>query len=163
MVDRSWIRLEGTLFDRACHPVTCPGALCNRRVYYHCRKIAVAGRSLAKLKEAVDEFGSHDITIPVIDKVDCSKPASLLAVACRTQVLINCVGPYRHYGEPVVQACIATRTDYLDVCGEPGVPSLLTCVPGLAFCLPATANAAKRQSLQWRRRTDLHPPRVEHA
>lgn len=133
-----------TVRPRAYHCVTWPRARCSDRcVYQNCRKVAVAGRSLVKLKETVDEFGSPDNTITVIDKVDCSKPASLLAVACRTQVLINCVGPYRHYGEPVVQACIATGTDYLDVCGEPGVRSLLTC--GQAFASAAAANAAKRR------------------
>ena len=86
-----------------------------------CRKIGVAGRSKTKLTETVDEFGSSDSEITIIHEVDCGKPASLLGVACRTKMLINCVGPYRHYGEPVVQACIATATDYLDVCGEPGM------------------------------------------
>jgi short subunit dehydrogenase-like uncharacterized protein len=33
--------------------------------------------------------------------------------------LINCVGPYRIYGEDVVAACIESETDYLDVTGEP--------------------------------------------
>ena len=32
---------------------------------------------------------------------------------------MNATGPYRFYGEAVVQACIATRTDYVDLCGEP--------------------------------------------
>lgn len=33
-------------------------------------------------------------------------------------VLLNCVGPYRHFGEPVVSACIAAKCDYIDLCGE---------------------------------------------
>lgn len=35
------------------------------------------------------------------------------------KVCINCVGPFRYYGEPVVKACIANKTHYVDVCGEP--------------------------------------------
>lgn len=91
--------------------------------FLHCRRIAVAGRSKSKLTDCVRQFGTGADDIVVIENVDCSKPSSLLAVACRARVLVNCVGPYRHYGEPVVQACVATGTDYLDVCGEPGVPA----------------------------------------
>lgn len=42
-------------------------------------------------------------------------------MAQTTKVVLNCVGPYRLYGEPVVQACVVAGTDYLDVCGEPGM------------------------------------------
>ena len=33
--------------------------------------------------------------------------------------MLNVVGPYRLYGEPVVRACAECGTDYLDVSGEP--------------------------------------------
>lgn len=39
----------------------------------------------------------------------------------QAKVLVNCCGPYRFYGEPVVKACIATRTHQVDVSGEPQV------------------------------------------
>lgn len=39
-----------------------------------------------------------------------------LARSCR--LLINCVGPFRYYGEPVVRACVEAGTHYLDVSGE---------------------------------------------
>lgn len=29
------------------------------------------------------------------------------------------LGPYQLYGSPVVQACAASGTDYVDLCGEP--------------------------------------------
>lgn len=33
---------------------------------------------------------------------------------------LSCVGrPYRYHGRPVVEACVAARTDYVDICGEP--------------------------------------------
>ena len=32
--------------------------------------------------------------------------------------MIATVGPYSTYGEPVVEACVATGTHYLDVTGE---------------------------------------------
>lgn len=37
----------------------------------------------------------------------------------RVQIIVNCCGPYRFYGEPVVRACIATGTHQVDVSGEP--------------------------------------------
>lgn len=36
----------------------------------------------------------------------------------KTRVLINTVGPYHLYGEPVVEACASNGTHYLDVTGE---------------------------------------------
>ncbi|CAA6657453.1 unnamed protein product [Spirodela intermedia] len=33
--------------------------------------------------------------------------------------MLNCVGPFRLYGEPVVAACVEAGTDYLDISGEP--------------------------------------------
>ncbi|XP_035534845.1 saccharopine dehydrogenase b isoform X2 [Morone saxatilis] len=43
-----------------------------------------------------------------------------LAVMCQQGlVILNCVGPYRFYGEPVVKACIAKGAHYIDICGEP--------------------------------------------
>ena len=59
---------------------------------------------------------------------DVRKPDQLLALACRCNLILNCVGPYRHSGEDVVAACVTAGTDYLDVSGEPG-QSLL---PGIA-------------------------------
>jgi saccharopine dehydrogenase-like NADP-dependent oxidoreductase len=35
-------------------------------------------------------------------------------------MVLNCVGPFRFYGEPVARACAEAGTDYLDICGEPG-------------------------------------------
>lgn len=36
-------------------------------------------------------------------------------------VIVNCCGPYRFYGETVVKSCIATKTHHVDVSGEPQV------------------------------------------
>ena len=44
---------------------------------------------------------------------------SLADVAGRARVVITTVGPYLAYGEPLVAACAAAGTDYLDLTGEP--------------------------------------------
>ena len=51
---------------------------------------------------------------------DAADPAALHAMAERTQVVITTVGPYQLYGTPLVEACVATGTGYVDLCGEPG-------------------------------------------
>jgi short subunit dehydrogenase-like uncharacterized protein len=40
-------------------------------------------------------------------------------VASQAKVVITTVGPYLHYGEPLVAACAAAGTDYVDLTGEP--------------------------------------------
>lgn len=36
-------------------------------------------------------------------------------LAQKTRLIINCVGPYHLYSSPVVEACAANGTHYLDV------------------------------------------------
>ena len=50
---------------------------------------------------------------------DVTDAESLLAVAEATRVVITTVGPYIRYGEPLVAACAAAGTDYVDLTGEP--------------------------------------------
>ncbi|XP_069014772.1 saccharopine dehydrogenase b isoform X1 [Embiotoca jacksoni] len=89
-----------------------------------CLKWAVAGRSRRRLEEALKGAAGRlsmpelrtDIEIIV---ADVSIEESL-AIMCQQGVLIlNCVGPYRFYGEPVVKACIENGAHYIDICGEP--------------------------------------------
>jgi short subunit dehydrogenase-like uncharacterized protein len=42
-----------------------------------------------------------------------------------TKVVITTVGPYINYGEPVVAACAAAGTDYVDLTGEPEFVDLM--------------------------------------
>lgn len=43
--------------------------------------------------------------------------AELKTLACKTKVVINCVGPYRKHSTPVVKACAENGTHYVDVYG----------------------------------------------
>ena len=47
------------------------------------------------------------------------------AMAESTRVVITTVGPYIHYGEPVVAACAAAGTHYVDLTGEPEFVDLM--------------------------------------
>ena len=55
--------------------------------------------------------------MPVIIADASDEPA--LKVMCeQARVIISTVGPYALYGEPLVQACVRTGTDYCDLAGE---------------------------------------------
>lgn len=78
---------------------------------------AMAGRSQAKLEEVRASIGAAD-DVPTL-VADAADPAALRTMAQRTYVVISTVGPYQLYGSPLVEACVATGTGYVDLCGEP--------------------------------------------
>jgi len=80
-------------------------------------KWAMAGRDPGKLAAVRDEIGAPAGTPLIV--ADAGDPASLKAMVERTKAVITTVGPYQLYGEPLVAACAASGTDYLDLCGEP--------------------------------------------
>lgn len=51
--------------------------------------------------------------------------ASLRRIAESARVVISTVGPYINYGEPLVAACAAAGTDYVDLTGEPEFVDLM--------------------------------------
>jgi len=79
---------------------------------------ALAGRSADKLAAVRDAIGAPaDLPLVIADADD---PASLRALAERTEVVLTTVGPYQLYGSALVAACVAAGTAYADLCGEPG-------------------------------------------
>jgi short subunit dehydrogenase-like uncharacterized protein len=75
----------------------------------------VAGRDTAKLERVLGELG---VSAPETLVADIGNPASLAAMASRTKVVLDLVGPYTLYGEPVIEACVATGAHYVDLTGE---------------------------------------------
>jgi short subunit dehydrogenase-like uncharacterized protein len=80
-------------------------------------KWAMAGRSLDKLKSVRDAIGAPSDT-PLI-AADSGDTAALKAMIGQTKSVLTTVGPYQLYGNKLIAACVATGTDYLDLCGEP--------------------------------------------
>src|SRR6187399_75857 len=76
---------------------------------------ALAGRNRAKLDALSERLG---IDVPLLH-ADVGDEASLRSVAESARVVITTVGPYVAYGEPLVAACAAAGTDYVDLTGEP--------------------------------------------
>jgi short subunit dehydrogenase-like uncharacterized protein len=78
---------------------------------------AMAGRSIDKLKSVREAIGAASDTPLVV--ADASDPASLKAMVDQTRSVISTVGPYQFYGNDLLAACVASGTDYFDLCGEP--------------------------------------------
>ncbi|KAM8947310.1 saccharopine dehydrogenase-like oxidoreductase [Pelodytes ibericus] len=85
---------------------------------------AVAGRNVKKLEEvlqrASDRLAKPQLKSEVgIIISDVSDPSSLAEMCKKASVVLDCVGPYRFFGEPVVQACVENGTHCVDISGEP--------------------------------------------
>jgi short subunit dehydrogenase-like uncharacterized protein len=83
--------------------------------------LALAGRSQAKLEAARDRLVRTDQRLEDVAllRADSADPRSLARVAESARVVITTVGPYLEHGEPLVAACAAAGTDYVDLAGEP--------------------------------------------
>ena len=82
---------------------------------------ALAGRNADKLERVRDRVASLDERwdeLPLLH-ADVNDADSLASIAERARVVITTVGPYLEYGEPLVAACAAAGTDYVDLTGEP--------------------------------------------
>jgi short subunit dehydrogenase-like uncharacterized protein len=84
---------------------------------------ALAGRNLDKLAAVRERLASVPGASPQVAELpllraDITDGGSLRALAESTRAIVSTVGPFVHYGEPVVAACAAAGTDYLDITGE---------------------------------------------
>ena len=82
---------------------------------------AIAGRDEDKLLAVKSRLESLN---PACERVACisadvNDGEGLRAMSAQARVLLTTVGPFVDYGQPVVDACLATSTDYVDSTGEP--------------------------------------------
>ncbi len=83
---------------------------------------ALVGRNRAKLEAVRAELEGilrPGVPAPDLLEADAADSAALAKVTGATKVVATTVGPYAFYGEPLVAACAAAGTDYLDLTGEP--------------------------------------------
>jgi short subunit dehydrogenase-like uncharacterized protein len=83
---------------------------------------ALAGRNRGKLEAVRSSLeGTRKAGAPAPDLLvaDAADALALAKVAEASKVVISTVGPYALYGEPLVAACAAAGTDYVDLTGEP--------------------------------------------
>ncbi|WP_371821579.1 trans-acting enoyl reductase family protein [Catellatospora sp. IY07-71] len=82
---------------------------------------ALAGRDPARLAAVRERLAALDpalAELPLL-RADAGDAASLRELAGSARVVISTVGPYVLHGEPLVAACAAAGTDYVDLTGEP--------------------------------------------
>ena len=88
---------------------------------------ALAGRNRQKLEAVrtrLSEISGRHGELELLE-ADVEDAASLRDVAESAKVVITTVGPYIHHGEPLVAACAAAGTDYVDLTGEPEFVDLM--------------------------------------
>jgi len=84
---------------------------------------AVAGRNEGKLKKVLETAASmtgissvRSIPLVIADVADQN---SIDNMCKNARLILNCVGPYRFYGEQVVKACVEYGAHHIDISGEP--------------------------------------------
>jgi short subunit dehydrogenase-like uncharacterized protein len=83
---------------------------------------ALVGRNRGKLEAVRSSLQARlgtSVPAPELLVADAADPVALKDVAEAAKVVVTTVGPYALYGEPLVAACAAAGTDYVDLTGEP--------------------------------------------
>lgn len=83
---------------------------------------ALVGRNRDKLeavRSSLDALLGQGVPAPDLLVADAADASALANVAEAAKVVVTTVGPYALYGEPLVAACAAAGTDYVDLTGEP--------------------------------------------
>ena len=76
--------------------------------------LVISGRNRRKL----DVLASETQGEVAVREATLDDPASLRTLLADCAVVIDCAGPFIHFGEPVLDAAVQTRTHYLDTTGE---------------------------------------------
>ena len=83
---------------------------------------AAGGRNESKIRATLTtigkEIGMNLDEVPVLTAT-AEDSQSLDQLTSQCTLLINCTGPFRFFGEPVVAACVRNGCHYVDVTGEP--------------------------------------------
>ncbi|KAF9262684.1 hypothetical protein L218DRAFT_1039020 [Marasmius fiardii PR-910] len=78
--------------------------------------LAIAARSKQKLEALVSNLSlEQDIKLV---SLDVTNEAAVEEAVVQTRVVVNAVGPYHKYGNPVVKACARHGVHYVDLTGE---------------------------------------------
>jgi short subunit dehydrogenase-like uncharacterized protein len=80
-------------------------------------RVGLAGRSDQRL-DGLRQALPHDARDWPLIVADIGEPEALNRLAARTRVMISTVGPYAAHGLPIVAACAAAGTDYVDLAAE---------------------------------------------
>jgi short subunit dehydrogenase-like uncharacterized protein len=76
--------------------------------------LVISGRNPAKLEALASQLEID----PAVRPAALDDPAALRALFADCAVVVDCAGPFVHYGEPVLAAAIDAQAHYLDTTGE---------------------------------------------
>ena len=83
---------------------------------------ALVGRNRGKLetvRSELEDVLSLRVPVPNLIEADAADAEAMAKLAESAKVVATTVGPYALYGEPLVAACAAAGSDYVDLTGEP--------------------------------------------
>lgn len=89
-------------------------------------KPLLAGRDATRLKA---QAARHGLPFRAVGLDD---PAALQDLLKDQPVVLHCAGPFAHTAKPMVEACLATGTHYLDITGEIAVFEAIAALDGAA-------------------------------
>lgn len=75
-------------------------------------KPVLAGRTRAKIKPLAEKFGLEYLIFG-LDNLD-----DVVDNLTKFSLVLNCAGPFSRTAKPMVEACLAAKTHYLDITGE---------------------------------------------
>jgi short subunit dehydrogenase-like uncharacterized protein len=75
-------------------------------------KPILAGRNEAKLKALAKETGFEYLVVNLADT------KTLIHALHKVPVVLHAAGPFIHTAQPMIEACLETKTHYLDITGE---------------------------------------------
>lgn len=102
--------MEGELLVYGSYGYT--GSLIARRVVAADASLTIAGRRTEPLEQQATELGvDHRV-------FSLEHPAIVEAQLADTDAVLNCAGPFSATADPLVDACLETGTDYLDIAGR---------------------------------------------
>lgn len=88
------------------------GQLLAKLATQHEQRPVLAGRSAEKIVPLAESLGLDHVV------VDLDDPLALRAALDNVQAVAHCAGPFSRTSAPMVDACLATGTHYLDITGE---------------------------------------------
>lgn len=124
-------------------------------------ELLLAGRNESVLKQLAQKYNCDYIAFDIFDDVKVDE--SLQDV----HTLLNCAGPFKYTAKDLMEACLRTKTNYLDITGEMPVMHLafsldkiakesgIVILPSVGFDIIPTDCLAKRLSEQMPEATHL--------
>jgi len=89
-------------------------------------RYALAGRDLEKLQKVANKSKSDESRSRSVDVYAGSTPEELREITEKANVVLSFAGPFAKFGFALTEACVATKTHYCDITGEP--PFIRKCV-----------------------------------